>query len=109
MEALAAYALAKLHQMETRDDPSLTAYLGDMDLDKGIRELCFLGRVDPDTNAGVSDARGGVLLDLLQRVTRRSAALVAAWMASGFAHGVMNTDNMSLLGLTIDLKCAVGD
>jgi uncharacterized protein YdiU (UPF0061 family) len=35
-------------------------------------------------------------------VCRRSAVLVADWMRVGFVHGVMNTDNMSILGLTID-------
>jgi uncharacterized protein YdiU (UPF0061 family) len=33
---------------------------------------------------------------------RRSALLMADWMRLGFVHGVMNTDNMSALGLTID-------
>lgn len=40
--------------------------------------------------------------DLLAQVTRRTAALLAQWQALGFMHGVMNTDNMSILGLTID-------
>ncbi|BCW89230.1 Protein adenylyltransferase SelO [Alphaproteobacteria bacterium SO-S41] len=35
-------------------------------------------------------------------VVARTADLMAAWQAVGFAHGVMNTDNMSILGLTID-------
>ena len=35
-------------------------------------------------------------------VVKRTAHLIAAWQAAGFAHGVMNTDNMSILGLTID-------
>jgi uncharacterized protein YdiU (UPF0061 family) len=35
-------------------------------------------------------------------VCRRTAVLIAHWMAVGFVHGVMNTDNMSILGLTID-------
>lgn len=35
-------------------------------------------------------------------VVRRTAGLIAAWQAAGFAHGVMNTDNMSILGLTLD-------
>ena len=39
---------------------------------------------------------------LLQAVGERTAALVAQWQAVGFCHGVMNTDNMSILGLTID-------
>ncbi|HEV7913181.1 MAG TPA: protein adenylyltransferase SelO family protein, partial [Albitalea sp.] len=38
----------------------------------------------------------------LAEVVRRTAAMVAHWQAVGFAHGVMNTDNMSILGLTID-------
>src|SRR5688500_6651582 len=35
-------------------------------------------------------------------VCRRSAALMVEWMRLGFVHGVMNTDNLSILGLTID-------
>jgi uncharacterized protein YdiU (UPF0061 family) len=35
-------------------------------------------------------------------VCRRTARLMARWMAAGFAHGVMNTDNMSILGITLD-------
>ncbi|MGO3842110.1 MAG: protein adenylyltransferase SelO [Alcaligenes pakistanensis] len=38
----------------------------------------------------------------LQEVTHRSATMVADWQTVGFCHGVMNTDNMSILGLTID-------
>ena len=39
---------------------------------------------------------------LLEAVSERTAATVAQWQAVGFCHGVMNTDNMSILGLTID-------
>jgi serine/tyrosine/threonine adenylyltransferase len=35
-------------------------------------------------------------------ICRRTAVLTAHWMRVGFVHGVMNTDNMSILGLTID-------
>ena len=38
----------------------------------------------------------------LREVVLRTARLIARWQAVGFAHGVMNTDNMSILGLTID-------
>ncbi|MBE0624278.1 MAG: YdiU family protein [Burkholderiales bacterium] len=41
-------------------------------------------------------------LALLREVIARTARLVAQWQAVGFCHGVMNTDNMSILGLTID-------
>ncbi|MEX8503336.1 MAG: YdiU family protein [Leptothrix ochracea] len=39
---------------------------------------------------------------LLRAVVARTAALMADWQAVGFCHGVMNTDNMSILGLTLD-------
>jgi uncharacterized protein YdiU (UPF0061 family) len=39
---------------------------------------------------------------LLAAVTGRTADMVAHWQSVGFCHGVMNTDNMSILGLTID-------
>ena len=39
---------------------------------------------------------------LLGEVAQRTARLMAQWQAVGFCHGVMNTDNMSMLGLTID-------
>jgi uncharacterized protein YdiU (UPF0061 family) len=35
-------------------------------------------------------------------VCRRTARLVAAWQSVGFVHGVLNTDNMSITGLTLD-------
>ncbi|HIA08944.1 MAG TPA: YdiU family protein [Chromatiaceae bacterium] len=38
----------------------------------------------------------------LERVIDLTASLIAQWQAVGFAHGVMNTDNMSVLGLTLD-------
>lgn len=37
-----------------------------------------------------------------EEICRRTAVTVAHWMRVGFVHGVMNTDNMSVLGLTID-------
>ncbi|GAA3999801.1 YdiU family protein [Comamonas faecalis] len=39
---------------------------------------------------------------LLQTVGERTAQMLAHWQAAGFCHGVMNTDNMSILGLTLD-------
>lgn len=40
--------------------------------------------------------------EFLRQVALRTAELMAAWQAVGFSHGVMNTDNMSILGLTLD-------
>src|SRR4029453_7450596 len=39
---------------------------------------------------------------LLRAVTLRSARLCAAWMAAGFVHGVLNTDNMNVTGESFD-------
>lgn len=48
--------------------------------------------------------------DLLQAVMHAQAELVAKWMGIGFIHGVMNTDNMSIAGETIDYgPCAFID
>jgi uncharacterized protein YdiU (UPF0061 family) len=41
-------------------------------------------------------------LALLREVARSTARLIAQWQGVGFCHGVMNSDNMSMLGLTID-------
>ena len=40
--------------------------------------------------------------DFFREVVRSTALLVSHWQAVGFCHGVLNTDNMSILGLTID-------
>ncbi len=45
---------------------------------------------------------GNAYAALLGQVSERTALMVAHWQAVGFCHGVMNTDNMSILGLTID-------
>ena len=57
--------------------------------------------------AADADNRYRALLDL---VIARQAELVAQWMSIGFIHGVMNTDNMSIAGETIDYgPCAFMD
>ncbi|MCO7175217.1 YdiU family protein [Sporolactobacillus kofuensis] len=49
-------------------------------------------------------------LSLLQEVVKRQAALIAQWQLVGFIHGVMNTDNMTISGETIDYgPCAFMD
>lgn len=41
-------------------------------------------------------------LDWFKEICTRTAEMIVHWMRVGFVHGVMNTDNMSILGLTID-------
>ena len=50
------------------------------------------------------ECRGAVqpYIALIEQVARRTARLVAQWQGVGFCHGVLNTDNMSILGVTID-------
>lgn len=45
---------------------------------------------------------GNAYAALLEAVSLRTADLIAGWQSVGFCHGVMNTDNMSILGLTLD-------
>ncbi len=52
--------------------------------------------------AGVADTPEQRYVRLLREVVRRTAKLMAQWQLVGFCHGVMNTDNMSILGLTLD-------
>lgn len=67
--------------------------------DAQVRQLAeyAIARHDPAL-AGAPERH----LEFLRAVTRRQAALVAQWMGVGFIHGVMNTDNMSIAGETID-------
>jgi uncharacterized protein YdiU (UPF0061 family) len=64
-----------------------------------------IARHDPE----LADAPDKALL-FLRNVIARQALLVAAWMGVGFIHGVMNTDNMTISGETIDYgPCAFMD
>lgn len=56
----------------------------------------------PQARERAEQWQGNVYAGLLDEVQQRTAHLLAQWQAVGFCHGVMNTDNMSLLGLTID-------
>jgi uncharacterized protein YdiU (UPF0061 family) len=71
-----------------REETALLEQLGAHTLRTHFPEL---GAPSPEAYAG-----------MLAEVCRRTAELMAGWMAKGFVHGVMNTDNMSILGLTID-------
>ena len=68
------------------------------DLD-GLRVLAdyAISRLYPDLRSADCPYRA-----LLQQVTDRQADLIARWMSVGFIHGVMNTDNVSIAGETID-------
>jgi serine/tyrosine/threonine adenylyltransferase len=81
----------------------LPASRGDMDLLARLVE--FTVRNDlPELREGLPAGSGAAEMVpvLFDEVCRRTADLVVHWMRVGFVHGVLNTDNMSILGLTID-------
>merc|ERR1719419_1570982 len=74
---------------------------------KAVRKRCFfMGDVQISScvNRWKKLTDTEVLRCLFETIVKRSAALIALWMSVGFAHGVMNTDNISLIGHTIDLN-----
>jgi serine/tyrosine/threonine adenylyltransferase len=70
---------------------------GDTELLRTLADFC-IARDFPELQG-----QGGALYaDWFGEVCERTAVLVGHWMRVGFVHGVLNTDNMSILGLTID-------
>lgn len=76
------------------------SYSGELDQLKALADYT-IDRFYPQCR-GAAHAGGNAYAALLQAVSERTAELLAQWQAVGFCHGVMNTDNMSILGLTID-------
>jgi uncharacterized protein YdiU (UPF0061 family) len=79
-------------------------YFAMQDTPELVRQLAdyAIARHYPDLPEGESRH-----LEFLRAVAERQAALIARWMHVGFIHGVMNTDNMSIAGETIDFgPCA---
>jgi len=77
---------------------------GDRDRLRALADYA-IGRHYPEA-AGAADP----YLDLFRRVAGAQASLVARWMLTGFVHGVMNTDNTTISGETIDYgPCAFMD
>lgn len=82
------------------------AAAGDTDRLRGLADAVidtgFTSTDDANTRAAFDAGGPARYAALLRVVAERTADLLAAWQAVGFCHGVMNTDNMSILGLTID-------
>jgi uncharacterized protein YdiU (UPF0061 family) len=77
---------------------------------KDVEALKALAEYEMARNFGAAPADANPYLWLLEQVISRQASLIAQWMAVGFIHGVMNTDNMQLAGETIDFgPCAFMD
>lgn len=68
---------------------------------KQLLDYCIEAYRD-DLLIGESGSQRDQYIAFFYAVTRKTAELVAYWQAFGFAHGVLNTDNMSILGITFD-------
>ena len=77
----------------SRGEAGLVNQLIDFTIRRDFSELLRDGR-QPDDQT--------VRAEWFGQVCERTARMIAGWMRVGFVHGVMNTDNMSILGLTID-------
>jgi uncharacterized protein YdiU (UPF0061 family) len=75
----------------------LPARRGDVALLRQLADFCITRDFPHITSTG-----DGKYADWFGEVCERTARLVAEWMRVGFVHGVLNTDNMSIIGLTID-------
>ncbi len=75
----------------------LPASRGDISLLEQLVDFT-IRRDFPELDGSVEQKRA----EWFGQVCERTAVMIARWMRVGFVHGVMNTDNMSILGLTID-------
>lgn len=75
-----------------------------------IHDLRALADYTIQRHYSAIDADDNRYLNLLRAVIKKQAALIAKWQLVGFIHGVMNTDNMTISGETIDYgPCAFMD
>jgi uncharacterized protein YdiU (UPF0061 family) len=79
----------------SRKKPDLVRKLADYVIERFYPECLH-------TAQGVPNSAEMRYVKLLEAVVKRTAQLMASWQVVGFCHGVMNTDNMSILGLTLD-------
>ena len=125
LEALGVYTSKTLSVIETgeqldrNDEPSPTrsavmvrlshshvrfgvfqrlAYEGNADAIADLVEYC-IAHFFPSLDALAGDAR---IVAFYERVIAHTARLAAQWMAAGFVHGVLNTDNMNVTGESFD-------
>ncbi len=74
----------------------------DVPLLRKLADFCIRRDFMHSRGAHLRGSGEALYADWFAEVCERTALMVAHWMRVGFVHGVMNTDNMSILGLTID-------
>ena len=105
--ALALYTGTDAVERETLERSAILARVFPTNLRFGHFEYCYHFKRRDELQALIAYTLetfypGKDPLQMLETIVRDSAYLLAKWMSIGFCHGVMNTDNMSTLGLTID-------
>ena len=85
--------------LAAQNEPDTLKRLADFVIAEYFPELISQLASQPASSLALSPA---VYARWFEEICRRTGVLIAHWMRIGFVHGVMNTDNMSILGLTID-------
>ncbi|SCX56430.1 YdiU family protein [Nitrosospira sp. Nsp1] len=86
--------------LAAQDEPDLLKRLADYVIREHFPELSMPSSSAHSISSAVSAP--STYARWFEEICRRTGLMVAHWMRVGFVHGVMNTDNMSILGLTID-------
>lgn len=92
---------------ETVERSALVARVFPSNIRFGHFEIAYHFKKTNELNALIEYSRltffDGISIEaMLEKIISTTANLIAHWQCVGFCHGVMNTDNMSILGLTID-------
>lgn len=86
--------------LAAQDEPDVLKRLADYVIREHFPELPMPSSSTHSISSAVSAP--STYARWFEEICRRTGLMVAHWMRVGFVHGVMNTDNMSILGLTID-------
>ncbi|KZV61304.1 UPF0061-domain-containing protein [Peniophora sp. CONT] len=98
-----APSFIRIGNFEALNPPTRMFFFGGGQQEADLEALRVLGEWVADRVLRVEKGEGGAWgKQILLESARRNARMVAGWQAYGFMHGVINTDNVSILGLTID-------
>ncbi|GJU95636.1 UPF0061 protein azo1574 [Tanacetum coccineum] len=98
----------QIHAKRGKEDLGIVRTLADYTIKHHFPHIENMSKSDGvsfstgEGNSDVVDLTSNKYAAWLVEVAERTASLIARWQGVGFTHGVLNTDNMSVLGLTID-------
>ncbi|KAI0049779.1 UPF0061-domain-containing protein [Auriscalpium vulgare] len=97
-----APSFIRIGSFEALNPPAQMFFFGGGQQAADLDALRMLGEWVSDNVLRVPRNGGAWGRAIVLEATKRNARMVAGWQAYGFMHGVINTDNVSILGLTID-------